>query len=117
MRFVFEWGFDSKEGKATEMQRWLQANEEKLALESPQGCKYLGTYAAVLTSEKTAGNTRMLFELENYAAQDAFSETMKQGGPFARMLDELMSYVDQRNEANWSQSLLRKVTDAAIWAE
>jgi hypothetical protein len=117
MRFIYETGFDVKEGKTAELQRWLEANEEKLALESPQGCRYIGTYAAIYSSEKGVGDFRLLLELDNYAAQDSFAGAMKEGGAFARLFEEYTAFTDQRNGAATSQHLLRKVTDAAIWGE
>ena len=117
MHFVHEWGFDPKEGKSQELQRWLSENEEKLALECPPGCKYDGTYAAVHTSEKRCGAFRMVFRMENYAAQDSFSAAMKEGGTFARLMEELTDFMDQSNQANWSEVLMRRATDTAIWGE
>lgn len=117
MNFVHEWGFDVKEGKSQELQKWLTDNEEKLALECPEGCQYEGTYAAVHTSEKHSGGFRTVFRMNSYAGQDAFSQAMKDGGAFARMMDELTGFMDQSNSANWSELLLRRVTDTAIWGE
>ena len=117
MHFIHEFGFDAKEGKSQEFQKWLVDNEEKLALECPAGCKYDGTYAAIQTTDKTAGSFRTVFRLENYAAQDAFSAAMKEGGTFGRLMEELTEFIDQANHSNWSQALLRRATDAAIWGE
>jgi len=117
MHFIHENGFDAKEGKAQELQKWLVDNEEKLALECPAGCKYDGTYAAIHTSDKTSGSFRMIFRLENYAAQDAFSAAMKEGGAFARLMEEVTEFMDQDNHSNWSEILMRRATDAAIWGE
>ena len=117
MNFMFVWGFDLKQGKTAEFQKWCQANEEKLILECPPGCKYLGTYAAVNTSEKEAGGFRSLWEFENYAAQDTFSQAMKDGGTFARLVEECTAFMDQDNHAHWSSTLMRRVTDAAMWGD
>ena len=117
MRFIVEFGFDAKEGKSQELQAWLTDNEEKLAADAPAGCKYLGTYVTVQTSEKKAGSWRQLWQLDSYGAQDAFAEAMKQGGNFARLFEEQTDLIDQRNDANWSSVLMKKATDAAIWGE
>ena len=117
MNFIHEWGFDVKEGKSQEFQKWLTDNEEKLALECPEGCQYDGTYAAVHTSEKTSGGFRIIFRMESYAGQDAFSQAMKQGAGFARLMEELSDFMDQSNHSNWSDHMLRRVTDTAIWGE
>jgi hypothetical protein len=82
VNFIFEFGFDAKEGKSQDLQRWLSGNEEKLAAEAPEGCEYLGTYVAVTSSEKEAGNWRSMWRLASYGAQDDLSEAMKQGGTF-----------------------------------
>jgi hypothetical protein len=117
VNFIFEFGFDAKEGKSQDLQRWLSANEEKLAAEAPEGSEYLGTYVAVMSSEKEAGTWRQMWRLANYAAQDDLSEAMKQGGTFARLMDEFTRLTDQRNDAHQSQTLLRRATNAAIWGE
>lgn len=117
MNFLHEWGFDVKEGRSQEFQKWLTDNEEKLALESPEGCEYFGTFAAVHTSEKNSGAFRTIFRMNSYAGQDAFSAAMKEGGAFARMMEELTSYMDQSNNSNWSEHMLRRVSDTAIWGE
>jgi hypothetical protein len=117
MNFLHLWGFDVKQGKTREFQQWLSANEEKLALECPEGTKYLGTYACVETSEKTAGSFRSVFQLERYGTMDNFSAAMKEGGTFAVLMGEFTEFMDQDRHANWSSALCRKVTDAAIWGE
>jgi hypothetical protein len=117
VNFIFEFGFDAKEGKSQDLQRWLSGNEEKLAAEAPEGCEYLGTYVAVMSSEREAGNWRSMWRLARYGAQDDLSEAMKQGGTFARLMEEFTSFMDQRNDAHQSQTLLRRATNAAIWGE
>lgn len=117
MHFVHQWGFDSKEGETQALVKWLTENEEKFALECPAGCKYDGTYAAVHSSDKDSGTFRMVFRMENYAAQDSFSAAMKEGGTFARLMEELTEFMDQSNHANWSELLMRRATDTAIWGE
>lgn len=117
MNFLHINGFDPKEGKTRELQQWLSANEEKLALECPKGVEYVGTYFAVHTSEKNAGQVRVLWRMSSYGAQDNFAQAMKDGGTFARLMDEFTALMDQRNDAHWSESTLRKATDAAVWGE
>jgi hypothetical protein len=117
MNFLHEWGFDIKEGQTQAFQEWMKGNEEKLALEMPEGCKYFGTYAAVYNSDKTSGSFRVLTEMDSYAAQDRFSEVMKEGGAFARLMGEFTEFMDQGNQSNWSQALMRRITDTAIWGE
>lgn len=118
MRFIIESGFTCLPGKTVQMQEWLAANEEKIATSAPDGCRYLGTFVAIYTSEKAAGDYRQLWEVDSYGAQDAFAAAMKEGGTFAVLMDEFArSFVDPDPKANWSNGLLRRVTDAAIWGE
>lgn len=117
MNFIHEWGFDVKEGKSQALQKWLTENEEKFALEMPEGCEYVGTFAVVHTSEKGSGQFRMVTGLDSYGAQDSFSTAMKEGGAFARLMEELTEFMDQGNHCNWSEVVMRRVTDTAIWGE
>ncbi|MGH9195390.1 MAG: hypothetical protein ACRD1T_06590, partial [Acidimicrobiia bacterium] len=87
MNFIMEFGFDVKEGKSQEFQQWLSGNEEKLAAEAPEGSEYLGTYVAIFSSDRKGGSWRQYWRLESYGAQDKFSEAMKQGGTFARLIE------------------------------
>ena len=66
MRFIQESGFSVRVGQAEAFQRWLAANERGSARTHP-GPEYLGTYVAVFTSEKTAGEYRFLERLSHYA--------------------------------------------------
>jgi hypothetical protein len=114
---MFEMGFDVKQGKSRELQQWLSGNEEKLAAEAPQGWEYVGTYAAVQSSEKEAGDFRQLWKMDSYGAQDRFAEAMKEGGTFARLFDEMTELLDQDRHARFSTTVMRSVTDVAIWGE
>lgn len=117
MNFIAEFGFDVKEGKSIEFQKWLTNNEEKIGAATPSGSEYLGTFVTVQTSEKTSGSCRQYWRLDSYGAQDNFSAAMKEGGTFAQLMEEYTEFIDQSNDCNWSQVLCRRVTDAAIWGE
>jgi hypothetical protein len=54
MEFIAEFGFDIKQGKGHEFQEWLSAAESKIAAACPTGVEYVGTYAAIYSSEKHA---------------------------------------------------------------
>ena len=95
MDFIAEYGFDVKKGQAQEFQGWLAENESKLAAGFPEGVEYIGTYAVVQTSEKHAGGFRQLLRLESYGTQDTLAATMKEGGAFATVFQELSKFVDQ----------------------
>jgi hypothetical protein len=62
----FEGGYSVKLGQEEAHQRWLEANEAALAASMPEGCKYLGTFVTVLSSEKRAGFYKTYFELDSY---------------------------------------------------
>lgn len=117
MNFIHEWGFDVKEGKSQALQKWLTDNEEKFALEMPKGCEYVGTFAVIHTSEKGTGQFRLVTRLDSYGTQDNFSAAMKEDSAFSRLMGELTDFMDQGNQSNWSDVLMRRVTDTAIWGE
>jgi hypothetical protein len=117
MNFIAEFGFDVKKGRAQELQRWLFENESKLAAECPSGVEYIGTYAVMYSSEKHSGGFRQFFRMESYGSQDTFAAAMKEGGEFARLIEEMSEFVDQEKDANWSNGLYKAVTDASMWGE
>lgn len=118
MNFISEWGFDVKLGKSADFQEWLRSNEEELGREAPEGWEYIGTYAAIVSSEKEAGDFRQFWRFDSYGAMDAWAEAMQQGGRFAELIDEMTtSFVDQDRGARRSQSIHKSVVDAAIWGE
>ena len=87
MNFMAEFGFDVKQGKANDFQKWLSENESKLAAACPPGVEYVGTYGVIYSSEKHAGGFRQFFRLESYGAQDAMAAAMKEGGDFATLIE------------------------------
>ena len=118
MDFVFEYGFDVKKGKSKQFQEWMRANEERLAKGAPAGWEYIGTYAAVISTEKEAGEFRQLWRMESYGAQDAFAAAMSEGGEFAQAMDEMSTeFIDDERGAPFSQSIMKSVTDLSIWGE
>ena len=117
MNFVAEFGFDIRQGKVREFQEWLSGAESKLAAACPAGVEYVGTYAAIYSSEKHAGAFRQFFRLESYGSQDALAAAGKEGGDFRDVLNAMNEFVDQDRAANWSNGLFKKVTEATIWDE
>jgi hypothetical protein len=116
MDFIAEFGFDVKQGKAQEFQKWLAENESKIAAACPPGVEYVGTYAVIYTSEKHAGGFRQYLRLDSYGAQDLLAAAMKEGGDFATLVDEVSQFVDQDRTADWSNGLYKAVTDTSFWA-
>lgn len=116
MRFIYEIGFTVKLGKEEAYQTWLAANEAKVAAAQPPGTKYLGTFAVIFTSEKTAGLYRSFSELDSYAAIDAYAALMKdEKSDLGRLMREESQFIDYDPNAQWSNGLYKLVVDAAIW--
>jgi hypothetical protein len=117
-RFIHEDGFDLKLGKARELQQWLVNNEEKLRASCPDGVEYLGAYAVVQTSEKGAGEVRVHWGMDNYAAQDAFSGAMYEPGVFRDLVDELYKFADyEARRDHFSRTVLKSVTATSFWGD
>ena len=77
MRFIQEFGYTVKIGKDEAHQRWLIENDAALRAAAPKGTKYIGTFAVVLSSEKSAGPYKQLIELDSYGALDAAAAANK----------------------------------------
>ncbi|MDX1658805.1 MAG: hypothetical protein R3343_08300 [Nitriliruptorales bacterium] len=117
MKFMMEQGYDVEEGSSQAFQRWLADNEDELAKACPAGIEYLGTFTAIYSSEKQAGQYKTYWRMDSYAAQDAFAAAMREGGRFAELVEAATGFTDQRNDAAWSNGLYKAVTDASIWGE
>jgi hypothetical protein len=115
MRFIQETGFSVRVGRQEAFQRWLAANEERIARAYPEGTEYLGTYTAVFTSEKAAGEYRFLERLSSYADIDKLAAMGKdETTEYARVSREFIQFMDPDPHANWSLVLLKGVTDATV---
>lgn len=115
MDFITEVGFDCQKGKSRELQESLRANEAKLREEAPQGWDYLGSYAAVVSTQKDAGEFRQLWRHTSYSDMDTWSETMREPTAFAQLYDEFTTkFVDESREARFSQTIMKSVTDISI---
>ncbi|MDH3260944.1 MAG: hypothetical protein OEM81_01330 [Acidimicrobiia bacterium] len=118
MNFISEQGFDIKKGQSVEFQQWLMDNEGELASACPAGVEYVGTFANVFSSEKDSGSFRTLWAMESYGALDNFTDAMKEGGTFAQLVDAMAKFgLDSADGGDWSSSLSRRVTTAAIWGD
>ena len=116
MNFIADTGYDVKQGKQLEFQEWLTENEEKLAASCPSGTEYLGTFANIFGSERSVGTYRTLWGMDSYAAMDAFSAAIKEGGTFAQLMDTMGRFVlDRQDGGVQSGELSRRVSDAAMW--
>ena len=116
MRFIEETGFCVRVGREEAFQKWLVANEERIAAAYPPGASYIGTFVTAFTSEKNAGRYRVLEGLDSYAALDAAAAAQKDpNSAYAKAWREAMQFMDPDPKADWSQTLLKSVVDATIW--
>jgi hypothetical protein len=116
VRFIAESGFNVKIGKDEAYQKWLTANEAKLAAAHPPGTKYLGTFAVIFSSEKQAGFYRTLQELDSYAALDTIAAVAKdQASEFGRLAREQSQFFDPDPNGQWSNGLYKLVVDSTVW--
>jgi antibiotic biosynthesis monooxygenase (ABM) superfamily enzyme len=115
MDFIFELGFDVKQGKMREFQEWLSENESKLAAAYPSGVEYIGTFGVIFTSEKNTGGFRQFLRLDSYAAQDALAAAMRDGD-LGTLLAEGNEFIDHDRGADWSNGLYKAVTDLSMLA-
>jgi hypothetical protein len=114
---ILEYGFDVKQGELSDFQAWLSENEGRFAEACPAGVEYMGTYAAIYSSEKHAGGCRQYFRLDSYGVQDAMSATIKEGGAFASLLNDMNKFVDRDRGADWSNGLYRSMTDLGMLSD
>ena len=113
MEFIQIFSGDVKEGKTREMVAWLRDHETEINDHAPEGTEYLGSYFAVNSSEKGMGSVFTLWRLDSYGAQDRMAA--QTDTPLGKLTEEFIDFFDQRNDANYGQILLKKVTDATVW--
>ena len=116
MRFIQEFGYTVKVGKDEAHQKWTIENDAALKAAAPAGSKYLGTFAVVMSTEKTAGFYKFLLELDSYAAMDTIAAAAKDpNNAWAKLLRDSSAFTDLDLNAPWSSTLLKNVIDASIW--
>lgn len=116
MRFIQEFGYTVKIGQEEAHQAWLLKNEEKLARAHPEGTRYMGTFAAIFTTDKDAGNYRMFVELDSYAAMDRIAAaTREPSSKLGKLMRDFSGFGDWDPNAPWSQHLFKAVVDATLW--
>jgi len=115
VQFISENGFSVRVGRQEACQRWLEANEARMASSYPEGTEFLGIYVSVYTSEKTAGAYRVLERLSSYADIDRLAALAKdETSEYAKVRREFNQFIDPDPHADWSQTLLKRATDATI---
>jgi hypothetical protein len=115
MRFIQEFGYTVKVGQDEAHQRWLVENDARLRAAAPPGSKYIGTFAAIFSSEKQAGSYRFLMELESYAILDTLAAVSKDpDSEWGRLGRESSQFVDTDLNAPWSNTLMKDILDATV---
>ena len=114
MDFIALYGYDVREGKSEAYQQWLADVEDEWRAAMPEGTEYVGTYAAVHTSEKNAGQMFTIYRLDSYAAQDRLAEASK-GGVIGKLMTDSLEYITFGAGSGWSNILLKSMSDAAVW--
>jgi hypothetical protein len=115
MRFIQEFGYTVKSGMEWEYQAWLQDNEAALAASYPDGTKYLGNFATIVSSERASGSYKLYIELDSYAALDRLAALGHDASSdFVRLYREAYR-LDQAHDAPGSRGLYKAVVDATVF--
>jgi hypothetical protein len=102
---VLEWGFSVRDEVAAQFRRWLEDNEDELRQVTPQGVRYLGTFAVVAQSDLSLGDYRTIWSADSIAETTAMEASFVAGGRFGQLLTELNSFRDRRIGAGRSQQI------------
>ena len=114
MDFMDVQGYTLRQGKNTEFEAWLAANEDEIRSLAPEGTKYIGTYAVTSSSEKHAGSMWTIWRYDSYGAQDRMAAAGKEDGRFRELIQEFIGFVDTESD-NWSQTLLKSMVEATVF--
>lgn len=115
MRFIFEEGFSVRPDRQVAFQKWVIANQERIARSYPEGSEFGGVYAAVHSSEKDAGEYQWMEIHDSYAALDRMAALGKDpGSDMSRWMAEFVEFLDPDRSAGWSKTLLKSVVDATV---
>ena len=102
--------------KQLEFQDWLIENEDRLRKSYPEGVEYGGTYVAVFSSERNAGEYFGLDILDSYGAMDRAAALGKDPtSEYAKIGQEFIQFIDLDRSAGSSHMLLKSVVDATIF--
>ncbi len=116
MAFIAQYGGELKEGKTRAFIEWLESNEKELANAHPEGSRYIGTYFAIFSSEKSGGSVHTFVEMENYGTMDVLAEAGKGDGVYAKLLSEMGTYFDQ-GSSDYTNALYKKATAVTYWGD
>lgn len=116
MRFIEMSGFSVRLDKATEFQKWVVANQERITRAYPKGSEFGGVYAAVFSSDKNAGDFYWLDIHDSYGALDgAAADSKDPTSEMAKVMTEFLEFIDPGRDAPWSHHLLKSVVDATVF--
>jgi primosomal protein N' len=116
MSLIAEQGFNVKRGKEEAFQKWTADNDAALKKSTPPGVEYLGTYVVAMSSEKQAGEYRLLLRLESFATFDALHESVRDAkSDWGRLNREATAFLDLPIGAEFSSSVYRPLTEAVVW--
>jgi hypothetical protein len=116
MSLISEQGFNVKRGQEVAFQKWTEDNDAALKKSAPPGVEYLGTYVVALSSEKRAGEYRLLLRLESFAAFDAMHESARdEKSGWGRLNREATAFLDLPIGAEFSFSVYRPLIGAVVW--
>lgn len=114
--FIFETGYDVKQGEIGAFVSWLAANEDAMRAAMPDGLEYLGTFTVVQGSERTTGQFRTLMRGTGYGDLDTFAAAAGTGD-LGRLMSEMIGHVDQDRAANGCQFTLKSATTTTYWGD
>jgi hypothetical protein len=104
--FVSEWGYDVRRELIPQFHRWLEVNEGSIVGTQPEGVSYRGTYAVFSTSEKGSGSYRTVWTFSSFAGMQDFGYFLAdETRPFARVVTELVRFIDRDRHAGTSQQI------------
>ena len=116
MSLLFEQGFNVKRGHEEAFQNWTEDNDAALKKGVPPGVEYLGTYVVAMSSEKHAGEYRLLLRLESFAAFDASHEAVRdEKSEWGRLNREATAFLDLPIGGEFSYSVYRPLLEAVVW--
>lgn len=116
MALILEQGFNIKRGQEEAFQKWTEGSEEVTKKASPPGVEYLGTYIVQFSSEKEAGEYRVLWRFDSMATFDAKEEAARDpNSDWGRINREATAFMDLPIGGQYSFSVLRPLVGAVIW--
>jgi hypothetical protein len=116
MSLLQEQGFNIKRGKEEAFQKWTADNDAALKKSTPPGVEYLGTYAVTMSTEKHAGEYRVLWRLESFASFDVMHEAVRdEKNEWGRLNREVTKFLDLPIGGEFSSSVYRPLGEAVVW--